>query len=69
MQLYTTGQAAELLDVPRNLIAQWKHAGKVEIADSIPSHGRGNRGGREPLYRLDDLRPLAETYHRRKQRS
>lgn len=65
-RLYTTRDAAAELDVPGARIRRWRHDGKVEIADSVRAVGRGNRGGREPLYRLDDLRPLAEAYHARR---
>lgn len=60
MRLVSTTEAAALLDVPADLIAKWKHRGRVVQRDSIPGPGRG---GQVPLYRLDELRPLAERYH------
>lgn len=62
MKQVTTEQAAAILDVPADLIAKWKHRGKVVPVGML--QGRG-RGGRAPLYRLDELRPLAEAYHAR----
>jgi phage terminase Nu1 subunit (DNA packaging protein) len=60
MKQVTTDQAAELLDVPADLISKWKHRGKVTPVGML--QGRG-RGGRVPVYRLDELRPLADRYH------
>jgi hypothetical protein len=58
----TTAQAAALLDVPAGRIARWKYDGKIVPVGML--HGRG-RGGQVPLYRLDELRPLADAYHAR----
>lgn len=58
----TTEQAAAILDVPADRIARWKYDGKVVPVGML--RGRG-RGGQVPLYRLDELRPLADAYHAR----
>lgn len=63
--LVDTGQAAELLDVPADLISKWRTRGLVIPADVIPGPGRR---GEVPLYRLEDLQGLAERYHRRRRR-
>lgn len=60
MRQVTTSEAAELLDVPADLIAKWKHRGKVVPVGMLAGQGRG---GQAPLYRLDELRPLADRYH------
>lgn len=57
--LVTTAQAAELLGVPAARIAEWKHRGHVVPAGYLSGSGRG---GRPPLYRLEELRPLAKAY-------
>jgi hypothetical protein len=56
----TTREAAVLLDIPETVIAQWKHRGRVTPAGLLRGQGRG---GLAPLYRLDELRPLAAQYH------
>lgn len=61
--LVTAGQASELLDVPASTIRKWKERGDVVQADMVRSRGRT---GETPLYRLEDLRPLAERYRRKK---
>lgn len=61
-QLYDTTTAAALLEVPAQRIYEWHHDRKVTEADTIPGRGRS---GRAPLWDLEDLRPLAEAYHRR----
>lgn len=61
--LVTTNQAAEILGVPASTISKWKHR-ELITPDGL-LRGRG-RGGTVPLYRLDLLRPLAESYHRRR---
>lgn len=61
-QVVTTEQAAELLDVPNSTIRKWKTRGKAVPIGLL--RGRG-RGGLVPTYRLSELRPLAEAYHRR----
>lgn len=58
----TTEDAAAELDVPPDLISKWKHRGDVVPAGYIPGRARG---GLVPLYRLDELRPLAARYHAR----
>lgn len=60
--LVTTEQAALILGVKAGTIAKWKHRHKVTPAGIL--HGRG-RGGGVPLYHLEELRPLAQQYHRR----
>ncbi len=55
---YTTEQAAAELGVPRSLIAKWKHRQLVTPAGFAKGRGRD-----APLYRLDELRPLADRYH------
>lgn len=60
MRHVTTAQAAALLDVSPTLIAQWKSRGRVTPIDFIRGQGRG---GQVPIYRLEELRPLAERYH------
>jgi len=60
-RLYDTRSAARELGVPPHAIAVWRNRRKVTEADSIPGPGRS---GRVPLWDLEDLRPLAEAYHR-----
>lgn len=59
---YTTEEAAQELTVPADLIAKWKHRKRVTPAGLVPGRGRG---GLVPTYRLEDLRPLAESYRER----
>ncbi len=59
MRHVTTTQAAEILGIPAALISKWKHRGKVMPVGML--HGQG-RGGQAPLYRLDELQPLAAQY-------
>lgn len=61
-RLYDTAEAAAELGVPAHAIAVWRNRKKIIEADSIPGPGRR---GRVPLWDLEDLRPLAEAYHRR----
>lgn len=61
--LVSADQGAELLGVPASTIRKWKERGRVIQAGSIPGRGRS---GEVPLYRLDELRPLAADYRRRK---
>lgn len=63
MRTVTTSEAAAELDVPPGLIAKWKHRELATPAGLIPGPGRG---GQVPLWRLDELRPLAERYHARR---
>ncbi|HWJ09061.1 MAG TPA: hypothetical protein VNS46_06760 [Nocardioides sp.] len=60
MKHVTTAEAADLLDVPADRIARWKYDGKIVPVGIL--RGRG-RGGQVPIYRLEELRPLAERYH------
>lgn len=60
MKHVTTEQAAELLDVPAVVISMWKYRGKITPIGVL--HGRGRRG-QVPIYRLEELKPLAERYH------
>lgn len=63
--LVTTEQAAFLLVVPPGVIAKWKHRGRITPVGLL--RGRGVRGGQGvPLYRLEELRPLAAAYHARR---
>ena len=62
--LVTTEEASEILIVPAGAIAKWKHRGKITPVGLL--RDRGVRGGQgAPLYRLDELRPLATAYHHR----
>lgn len=63
--LLTTDEAAAELGVPAAAIRDWKTRGRVLPAGAI--RGRG-RTGQTPLYRLEDLRPLAEKYLERARR-
>lgn len=54
---FTTQEASRILGVPETLIAKWKHRRKITPAGYI--RGRGNNA---PLYKLDEIRPLAEAY-------
>lgn len=60
--LVTTEQAAALLNVKASTIASWKHRRKVTPAGIL--RGRG-RGGGVPLYKLEELQPLAAAHHER----
>lgn len=62
--LHTIKQAAQALDVPDNTISMWKKRGLVMPADYLPERVRG--GKRRPLFYLDELRPRAAAYHRRR---
>ncbi|WP_426243719.1 hypothetical protein [Nocardioides sp. LHG3406-4] len=59
--LVDTTEAADILAVPRDLIAKWKHRGLVTPVGLIPGRGKG-----VPLYDLRELLPLAERYHQRR---
>lgn len=61
--LVTTEQAAQLLNVDAAAIRMWRSRGKVMPAQVVDGRGRKRLS---PLYRLDDLRPLAEAYHARR---
>lgn len=58
-RLLDTEAAAEALGVPASAIHTWKHRHLVTPAGMVPGRGRG---GLVPLWKLDDLRPLAEAY-------
>lgn len=62
----TTREAAALLDVPADLISKWKYRGRVAPVGMLKGPGRG---GHVPVYRLDELRPLAARYHAERRRS
>lgn len=62
MKHVTTDQAAALLEVPASVISKWRHRGKIVPVGMLAGRGRG---GQVPLYRLDELRPLAEAYRAR----
>lgn len=63
-ELHTTEQAALALEVPAQRIRAWKANGAAAPAGflraSVPT-------GLQPLWRLEELEPLAEGYHARKQ--
>lgn len=59
----TTTEAAEALDVPASTIAMWKSRGRIAPVGLIRGPGRG---GLVPLYRLEELQPLAAAYHQRR---
>lgn len=58
-------RAAAELGVPVTAIYDWKHRGRVYPAGYVRGVGRG---GRVPVYRLEELRPLAERYLERNPR-
>lgn len=58
-QLHDTQHAARLLGIPESVIWKWKTRGKVMPAGLV--RGRG-RGGKVPLWDLEDLRPHAAAY-------
>lgn len=62
--LHTTEQASRVLDVPAATISMWKKRGLVMPTDYLPEKVRD--GKRRPLFLLDELRPRAEAYHRRR---
>ena len=59
-RLYTTPEAAAELDVPPSLILVWRHRHRAMPAGLLP--------GPVLMWRLDELRPLAEAYHLRRMR-
>lgn len=61
--LYSAEQAAQVLEVPPALIRKWRHVGKVEPAGMLPAPVPG---GLQPMYRLEELEPLATAYHARR---
>lgn len=61
-RLYSAAEAARVLDVPANVIHQWAYRKLISRSDRIPGPGRR---GLVPLYRLTELQPLADAYHRR----
>lgn len=62
--LVTTGEAADVLEVPANRISAWRHRGLVTPVGLIP--GRSGQGKGVALYDLAHLRPLADRYHARR---
>ncbi len=55
-------EAAELLDVPVSVIRSWKARRRVTPV----GYRRPTRQGRpSPLFHLEELRPLAQTYRAR----
>lgn len=60
---YSTREAAHELGISEDLIAKWRHRGRITPVQFITGRGRG---GLVPLYDLDQLRPLAEQHHRRR---
>lgn len=56
----TTEEAAVRLNVPANVIAAWKYHRRVTPAGFLRGRGRD-----APTYHLDELKPLADEYHRR----
>lgn len=61
--LHTIEQASQALNVPAATISMWKKRELVMPADYLPEKVRA--GKQRPLFRLDELRPRAEAYHRR----
>ena len=61
----TIRQAAEQLDVPEHAIWMWRARRKIHPVAMLRGQGRG---GGQPLYLLDELRPHAKTYHERVRR-
>lgn len=59
-----TVEAAELLEVPPEAIRSWR---KRERIAPVGYRLGGGRGGRTPLWRLEELRPLAAAYHARRE--
>lgn len=57
-----TAEAAELLGVPASVIRSW-HA-RERVTPVAYRRGRG-RGGKAPLWLLEDLEPLAAEYQPR----
>lgn len=62
-QLHTTEQAAVVLEVPAGLIRSWRHRGKAMPSDFIQG---AVKGGWIPLFKLEELEPLAIAYHARR---
>jgi hypothetical protein len=58
--LHTTDQAAQVLEVSPALIRKWRHTGKAMPAGMVRA---AVPGGLQPLWKLAELRPLAERYH------
>jgi hypothetical protein len=57
--------AAAALGVPVTAVYDWKHRGRAAPVGYLQGVGRG---GKVPLYLLDELRPLAIEYHQRRAR-
>lgn len=60
--LHTTEEAAIALNVKPGLIRSWRHRGRAMPAGLVPAPVPG---GEAPVWKLEELRPLAESYHRR----
>lgn len=60
----TAGEAGAQLGVPAGTINLWKHRKRIAPIGSIRGRGRP-----VPLYDVEDLRPLAEAYLRRLERT
>ncbi|XBB66850.1 hypothetical protein ABFU82_22500 [Nocardioides sp. WV_118_6] len=57
--LHNAAQAAAVLGVPARRIRVWAREGKIEPSGMVRAPVPG---GQQPLYRLDEIRPLAEAY-------
>jgi len=57
--LHDAEQAGAVLGVPARRIRVWAREGKIEPAGMVKARVRG---GQQALYRLDEIRPLAEAY-------
>lgn len=67
--LHTIEQAARALKVPAGAITMWKKRGLVMPATYLPERVRGKAKGEtngRPLFYLEELRPRADAYHRRR---
>ncbi|GAA1909282.1 hypothetical protein GCM10009737_08140 [Nocardioides lentus] len=60
----TYAEAAAELDVSESLIRSWKHRGLVVPVGIQHLHQRGSR--EVPVFRIEELRPLADAYHQRR---
>lgn len=57
--LLDTREVAAAAGVPEAMVRLWKTRRQLTPAGLVPGRGRG---GRAPLYRLSDVRPLADAY-------
>lgn len=60
--LHDAEQAGAALGVPARRIRVWAREGKIEPAGMVKARVPG---GRQPLYRLEEIRPLADAYRAR----